>query len=776
MTPGHTLASLVSLLFCSSMAACEAPQPVVPQPPAPPLPALPTAGDPGPAAPLPPVVDVDFLHRYVESRHFTRGAPQQSMITPDGRSVLFLRATPDSASQSLFEMDIATGAVREITTPQMLDSGPEHLTDEERARRERMRITARGFTAFALTSDGKTLLVTLSGKLYAVDRAGGKGRVLETGRGAVIDPELSPDGKLVAYVLSDDVFVTSVDGGGKPRAITRGGTEDHPHGLADFAAAEELDRQRGFWWSPDSRSILYEDSDATQVERVTIADPSHPENPGTRVPYPRAGKKNALLRFGFTSVVAPGHTTWVEWDREAMPYAASVSWHKGAPPTLIVLDRLQKNESLLVADPKTGKTREAMHDHDDAWVNAGGSGTRRGCSDARWLPDGSGFLWWSERDGDGRLGLVLANDPASVKWLTPSGTQVTALLDLDPARRVAIVETTRDALRYEVDKVSLDGGPLTPIARLDDGAIRAGFSEPHDLFLGREGSLSGANRLVVRSTAGAVVREVPSIATVAASVPIELEEVGPERTHVALVRPHKLAPGARYPLIDAAYGGPHAQVVSIDSRGYAFAQWMADATGAFVVAIDAQGTPGRGRAWERAIAGKLGDVPLDGHIAAIHELTKKHPEIDEHRVGVYGWSFGGYFAALAALRHPEVFSAAVAIAPVTDWRNYDTAYTERYLGLPDVSAAAYDAASVLLAAQRPLPAHPPALLLAHGTADDNVYFFHSLDLADALAKAGRPFSFLPMSGQTHQVASPESQAAIWVAAARTLREGLAKRQ
>jgi dipeptidyl-peptidase 4 len=255
---------------------------------------------------------------------------------------------------------------------------------------------------------------------------------------------------------------------------------------------------------------------------------------------------------------------------------------------------------------------------------------------------------------------------------------------------------------------------------------------------------------------------------------VEMEDVGPDHVHVALVRPRSYVPGARYPLIDAAYGGPHAQVVSLDARSMLMPQWMADATGSIVVTIDARGTPARGRAWERALAGKLGDVPLDGHIEVIRALVASHPEIDGSRVGVYGKSFGGYFAALAVLRHPEVYKAGVAIAPVTDWRNYDTAYTERYLGLPDANAAAYDTSSVLTAARSaPPPGVQPTLLIAHGTADDNVYFFNSLQLVEELAKAGRPFRFLPFMGQTHQIASPEANIAIYAAAAEAFQHAFA---
>ncbi len=758
---------------------CEGPAPATPAAVAPVPPAI--AASAAPASVAPPVLDQDFLRLYTESRGFSRGAPRSARLTPDGHAVLYLRSEARDKKQSLYEMDVATGVAKRLLAPEALDTTPEQLTAEERARRERLRITANGFTAFTMSKDGKTLVLSLSGKLYVLDRPTGTTHRLETGKGAVVDPRLSPDGTMVAYVQDDDIHVIPVAAhgaagpAGAARALTRGGSEDRPHGLPDFAAAEELDRYRGYFWSPDSKAILYEEADASKLPHFTIADPASPERPADRVAYPRAGTINATLRFGITRVAAPFATTWVEWDRDRLVYVSDVTWDEGAPPTLTALDRLQKDESLLVVDPATGKTREVAHEHDEAWVNTGGKGV------PRWMPDGSGFLWWSERDGDGRVGLVQAGK-GETRWLSPAGMQVTGVLDLDPKARLAVLETTRDGLHYEVTGVSLDGGEPRTIAKIDDGRVFGSFDEAHDVFLADEGSLSGVHRLVVRSidaaSSASSAKEVPSVAATPPLPKIESLDLGPDHVHAALVRPRSYVAGARYPLIDSAYAGPHAQVVDLDARSMVFEQWMADATGAVVVSLDAKGTPGRGRAWERALAGKLGDVPLDGHVQAIQALLASHPELDPARVGVYGWSFGGYFSALAVLRRPDVYAAAVAIAPVTDWRNYDTAYTERYLGLPDASAAAYDQGSVVMAAGAP-PAVPradgraPSLLIAHGTADDNVYFFNSLQLVDALAKAGRPFVFLPMTGQTHQMASPEAEAAVWLAAARSLQVALA---
>jgi dipeptidyl-peptidase-4 len=755
----HALA-LPSLL----LAACGGSPPVAPATP-PPAPAS-NVSTSAPLAPAAPVLDEDFLRAYTQSRFFTRGAPRDATLTPDGRTVLFLRSGARDSKQSLFEMDVATGAAHELLAPEALAGGPERLTLEERARRERMRITASGFTSYLLSKDGRTVVLSLSGNLYALDRTSGKSHRIDVGKGgAAIDPRLSPDGKLLAYVQDDDLHVSSVDGAGKPRALTRGGTETMSHGLADFCASEELDRHRGFFWSPDSTAILYEEADGSKLEKLAIVDPGHPENPPDVVPYPRAGHANAVVRFGVVKVGAPGQTTWIEWDREKMPYVAQVTWDDHAPPTLVALDRLQKNASVLLVDPATGKAREAMHEHDEAWVNIDPSVPA-------WLPDGSGFLWMGERDGDRRYGLVPANG-GDVKWLTPAGMQAEAVADVDAEKRALVFDGTRDGLHRETMRVSLDGGPVTTLARLDGGTVTAHFSgHVHDAFLLREESLTAPPRVLVRSLDGTKERELPSLAERPAKPSVELTAVGPDATKVALVRPRAYVPGVRYPVIDAAYGGPHHQVVSAAGSAYYLAQWIADATGAIVAFIDAKGTPGRGRAWERAILGKLADIPLDGHVAALEALAAAHPEIDGARVGVYGWSFGGYFASLAALRRPDVFAVGVAIAPVADWRDYDTAYTERYLGLPQEAVAAYDASSVLTYAALPPAGRQAALLIAHGTADDNVYFLNALKLVDTLAKAGRTFRFTPFIGQTHQFASQDALFAVYRELAETFQRAL----
>src|SRR5262249_43657205 len=278
---------------------------------------------------------------HAQTRGFMLGRPVQPKFTPDGKFVLFLRAQPRAAKMSLFEFDVATGKTRELLTPEALLKGAEeNLSPEENARRERQRATAGGFTSYQISEDGSKILTSLSGKLYTVDRATGKATELPTGKGVIVDPKFSPDGTKVAYVLDHDVHVIDLKEM-KDAVVTTGGTETVTNGLAEFVAQEEMSRFTGYWWSPDSKSIAYEQADSSGVEKWFVADPIKPEVSPHANFYPRPGKANAKVKLGVVPV-AGGKTTWVEWDAKKYEYLASVHWGKHGPLTLCVQDRLQQ--------------------------------------------------------------------------------------------------------------------------------------------------------------------------------------------------------------------------------------------------------------------------------------------------------------------------------------------------------------------------------------------------------------------------------------------------
>jgi dipeptidyl-peptidase-4 len=427
-----------------------------------------------------------------------------------------------------------------------------------------------------------------------------------------------------------------------------------------------------------------------------------------------------------------------------------------------VLDRLQKASELLAVDPKTGATRMLVEERSDAWIDVDPSVPR-------WMADGSTFVWSREREGAPRLELRRANGDV-VRALGSAGPSYRQLLDVDEPAGAAVVAGAEEPTEAAVLRVPLDGSPPTPLLRVPEGIAYARFGTGHGVFVAGEASATELPRVYVHATNGRRV-EIPSVAEPPSLRPApEFVRVGADEVRVAIVRPTRFDPKRRYPIVDAAYGGPGVRIVEKNAKGFLRAQWMADAVDAIVVSIDAKGTSFRGTEWEHAILGRFGSVPLRGHVDAIRQLAAMKPELDLSRVGIFGWSFGGYLAALATLREPDFFRVGVAGAPPCDWRDYDTAYTERYLGLPDANETVYADASLLTHAAA-ASAHRP-LLVIHGTADDNVYFTNSLKLAEALARAGRPYELLPALGMTHMIADPTASELVWRRTAEFLRSHL----
>ncbi len=687
------------------------------------------------------------------------------MITPtrDGAAILFLRSDAHRAKQSLFEFLPADATLREIASPDRLAHGDAAMTAEEHARRERLRLSATGFASFELSSDGARVLLPIGGRFAILDRKSGNLAEVQTPNG-VIDPHFSPSGKSVAYVLDHDLYVYNLSTNSS-RRLTRGGTETVMHGEAEFIAQEELARTRGFWWSPDSKSILYENADQRKVERLAVVDMARPEVEPFRPYYPRAGTTNAIVTLGVISANG-GKTVWLAWDRHRYPYVANVDWTKAGGISLVVFDRLQKNAALLSANPKTGATRVLVEEHDDAWV-------AHDASVPVWLPNGGGFLWSSERGGGPQLELRDVKGKL-VRTLTSVAARYRRLHHVDAKGEMAYVTAGDEPSQDILYRVPIAGGGMYQLVQVaGGGTVTPRFGDGDALFVTVEGGMSSASsRYMARTLApNSKPVEIPSAAARPPWTPnVEIVRVGADAMRVAIVRPHRFEKGRKYPVIDDAYGGPGHQVVIADASRYLRAQWIADRVGAIVVAIDAKGTPNRGRDWERAIWGKFGSVPLNGHVEALARLGERYGEFDMKRVGVIGWSFGGYFAARAALERSDVYKAAVAGAAPSDWQDYDTCYTERYLGMPDDGSGIYEAASLLTSASLKRPS--ASLLVIHGTADDNVYFSQSIKLAAALTKAGKRFEFLPLIGATHQVAKPEQSEMTWLKAADFLKERL----
>ncbi len=691
-------------------------------------------------------VNSKYFRDLAETRSYSLGRPVSPQPTPDGTAIVFLRGGPRDRTLRLYEFNLATKQERELITPEkILGAAEEVLTAEEKSRRERSRTSTKGFTTFELSDDGARVLVTLSGRLFVVTRADLK--VTELPGQNWISPHFSPDGAFVAGARAHELHVvdlaTLTD-----RQLTNGATEHVTHAVADFIAQEEMDRFDGFWWSPDSRSLAYQETDDSGVESRYIADPLHPEKPPQRNPYPHAGSANPKVRLG---VIARdgGDTHWIKWDREKLPYLARVNWRgDGAPLTILVQDRHQQDERLLAVNPATGATRELLRETDPAWLNLDDP------SLPHWLKGGQQFIWSTERRGFWQLELRDAAG-ALVRELTPLDLGYRGLVSVDETTGFVFLTASADPTEEHIWKFPLAGGPgqrlTTARGEHHAHARRESNRQNAALLLDSFSLLDGDAGVDVLSPAGAKLATLPSVAETPKQIPqVELTRTGGENSfYAAILRPRNFSAGKKYPVILQVYAGPQTTTVTSAASGYFIDQWRAD-QGYVVVRIDGRGTTLRGRDWQRIMRGNFIDLALTDQVAGLQALAAKYPELDLSRVGVTGWSFGGYFSAMATIRRPDIFKCGVAGAPVITWENYDTYYTERYIGLPSENADGYRASSVLTYVNQ--LARP--LLLIHGLTDDNVYFQHAVQLADALYMAGKPYEFLPMLG-THMAGASD---------------------
>lgn len=675
---------------------------------------------------------VSFPRRHARTQRFTLGAPRAFTVAPDGSRVVFLRsASGTDRAHRLWVLDTADGTERPAADPHTLLGGAaEHLPPEERARRERSREGGAGIVGYATDAAVELATFALSGRLFTAELRAGTTRELPV-PGPVIDPRPAPDGRRIAYVARGALRVSGAEGEGD-RALAEPESESVSYGLAEFIAAEEMDRSRGFWWSPESDRLLVARVDDTPVRRWWISDPAHPDRRPQPVAYPAAGTDNADVRLFVLGL--DGVRTEVVWDRAGYPYLARVHWSAAGAPLILVQARDQRSLLYLAVDPDTGGTRMVHADEDPHWLELFPGVP---C----WSP--SGQLVRIADEGGARV-LTVGERP-----LTGPQLHVRAVLDVSADDVLVSASAGEAAADPEIGEVHVYRVNELGVERVSQGsgvhaAVRSGgvtvlvSSVPHR---------AGAQVQVLRG--GKTAATVASYAEHPGLSPrVTLTQGGARRIPCAVLMPTDYSGGTSLPVLLDPYGGPHAQRVVAAHNPMLTSQWFAD-QGFAVIVADGRGTPGRSPAWEKAVKDELAAVVLQDQVDALHALAGDFP-LDLGRVAIRGWSFGGYLAALAALRRPDVFHAAVVGAPVTDLRLYDTHYQERYLGHPDRQPEVYrrnsliDDAGLVDAAE---PARP--MMIIHGLADDNVVVAHSLRLSSALLAAGRRHEVLPLSGVTH---------------------------
>jgi dipeptidyl-peptidase-4 len=644
--------------------------------------------------------DISALDSYprqsARTRRFTLGAPRDIRVSVTGERVTFLRSARGNDPVNrlwVLDLDAEAGGPREWLVPvPPLDNGRDttDLPEAEKARRERARESGSGIVAYDTNAGSSRATFALGGRLYVADLDGSPAREWPSS-GEVFDPRLAPDGTKVAYVSGRTLRVSD---GAVDRVVIGDDADTVSWGSAEFVAAEEMNRSRGFWWSPDSMRLAVTRVDVAAMRTWWIASPVTPWDAPRAVRYPAAGTPNADVQLAIVALGANGgdaaaRAVEIDWRRDEYEYLADVIWpaHR-ADVTVVVQSRDQRTLAVLRVDPRTGHATETQHITDDSWVELVAGAPA-------WI--GDRLLTVIDRQDTRRLCL----DGAS---LTPIGLHVRRVVHLGADH--VVVAASEEPTELHLYRVGLDAS----IERLTRGP------GVHSGAFGGSTSVITATTLAGPGTYTVVRRGPDFVANIAthAELPLVtpkpiLQHIGERELRTAVLFPTDADPNEKLPVLLDPYGGPHALRVQASSNAFATSQWFAD-EGFAVIVADGRGTPGRGAAWERSVRGDLATYALEDQVSALEGVADLYPQLDLTRVAIRGWSFGGYLAALAVLRRPDVFHAAVAGAPVTDWRLYDTHYTERYLGHPDDEPGNYvrsDLTNMAAALERPL-------LLMHG--------------------------------------------------------------
>jgi len=696
---------------------------------------------------------------------------------PDGSHVLYLRSAEyGTLSRRLYATNVATGATQEVACTPPGTGEEKELSLEEKLRRERARIMNTGVTSFKVAGpDGSAgrVLVPMGGALFvrdSIDKDAPLTRLFDPeaaplGPGPILDPQISEDGSLVCFVWKEEVYCVPADGSAAPRALTAGARGTGvTHGLADFLAQEELDRYEGFWISPDASRVAFEEVDETHIPEFRIMH-SGSEHVGDGAQedhrYPFAGKPNPKVKLCVVSVAdgagaAGGVPPAVSFDLTGPFgedfYLGRVNWLPDGTLAAQVLNREQTELAVLRLDPVSGKMSKLFDERTGTWINIHNMLKPVGKSGK--------LLWANERTGHRHL---YVHDPQSgLRQLTKGEWQVEDISAVDEKSGVAyFVGTSKGKwLERHLFRVRLDGRSDPQQVTTVPGTHSIVIDPQCRTFVDITSAVDSPAVATLRSLEDGLELHVifrnedPLIHKLGLPPPEFVtfpSSDGQVTLQAALYKPDSatFGPGP-YPTVISCYGGPHVQFVAntwmmtADLRAQAMRS-----RGCLVLKVDNRGSNRRGLAFEGAVKHCMGSLEVDDQVAGVRWCAERGLA-DPQRVGIYGWSYGGYLSAMCLAKASDVFKCAVAGAPVTSWDGYDTAYTERYMGTPESNPDGYKSSSVM----EHVANIKGDLLLVHGLIDENVHFRHTARLINALIAAQKPYQLLLFPNERH---SPRSQ-------------------
>jgi len=679
--------------------------------------------------------------------------PETFEWSPDGTKLSYLQRDDEGEHGELWYVDVATGEKKVLVSAAKLASlAPDY--NKVKDEREKERLTRYHVAAYLWAPDSKHLIFDSQGQLWLFDLATSTAVQFTSAADPSGAPKFSPDGSHVSYVRKHNLYVRPVNGKDE-KQLTKDTKDDLFNGDIDWVYAEELAVRSNYFWSPDSKEIVFLHMDETKVSTYPITNliPTHPTVDNEK--YPKVGGANPGVKLGVVDA-DKGKVRWISLTDDAEAYIPRFGWVRDGVVWAEVLNRNQDKMDLYFVDAKSGKSRIVLTETTPgAWIDFDHV-------EVRFLKSSDAFLWPNCRDGHMHLYLYSFDrqnptgaDAKLERQLTHGDFEVLGIEGVDEtAGTVFFLANPGDPRQQHICSVKLDGTALQQLTH-DEGMYSGEFSEDGKHF---EQTFKGpltAPRISLCSVGAScapVWEARDEVAEYGLRVPkfLEFKAEDGSRLYGRLLLPPDPPASGKIPLIVNIYGGPAAQMVLKEPTN-PFDEILAR-KGFAIFAVDNRGTPGRDRKFQTAIRHEFGAIELKDQLTALDQLFAQYPQLDQDRMAIWGWSNGGSMT-LYAMTHSERFRAGVAVAPVTDQINYDTIYTERYMGQLKDDAAGYRESDVTSAATN---LHG-ALLIAHGTGDDNVHFQNSVQMVNALINAGKQFRLMIYPNKTHSIAGSESR-------------------
>jgi dipeptidyl-peptidase-4 len=679
---------------------------------------------------------------------------------PDSKRFSYLdrQGSGQNAELQLWTMDAATGERTVLVNAATLKSvmQPEKANTSQSTGLGRVQADN-----YLWSPDADSLLFIGSNSLVLLDLKTMTPKSILSSEQEIEDPKFSPDSHWISFSRNANLFVVNISSGAVT-ALTTGGSEELLQGKLDWVYPEELDTRTAYWWSPDSTKIAYYEMDERPVTRYPIMDMSSPIGGTEYTRYPQAGEANPMVRVGVVSITG-GETKWLDTGNDTDVYLARVNWLPDSRRVAIQrLNRAQNQLDLLFADAATGASKTILTESDKYWINIS--------DDLYFFSDNKRFLWSSERTGyrhfylydtDGNELAQLTSGDWAISDLGGFGPGSANHPAVDEASGYIYFTTNKDNVREtQLYRVSVSNKSLTRITK-DAGSHSARIAPDTSAFIDTYSTAATPSRqdlYRIDGTKVAVVNEgkVPELAEYKLS-PVEFVEVTADdgtKLDASIVKPLNFNPAKKYPVLINVYGGPHVQLVRNSWGGlrYLLDQVYA-AKGYILFTLDNRGSWGRGHAFETLLYHHMGKIELQDQLAGVKYL-KSLGYVDPARIGITGGSYGGYMTLEALFNAPDVFKLGVSDAPVTDWKLYDTIYTERYMGRPQDNADGYKDSSPVNQAEY----LKGKLMLVHGTGDDNVHFANSVELLNAMIDGGHyPDQFMAFPGRGHGISDPAAR-------------------